>query len=486
MRRFTAVWQTLAALIAVLLAAGVQPAFASSDPLEPQQWGLAKIQSEAAWGRSTGAGVVVAVVDTGVNFAHEDLQGASAGSFTCVGGECVPGGGDDNGHGTWVAGIIAARANNGKGIAGVAPESKILSVKALDSDGVGDLNDVATSVRFAADRGAKIINLSLGSDLPLPIVFNLLGALSGTGDPFQAAVDEATSKGAAVVAAAGNGTLASGFAGMRNLLLVGATGPNDHITGYSASLLGVTLHAPGGEAAGGQCEPATCILTTDKDGAYRAVQGTSFAAPHVSGALAQLLALGYSPPGAESRLLMTADLGGGFRRLNAAAAVQGNPVTAGIPTSPGLPGIGDLSLPGLTKLVGLGAGSASPSLAPVGAPVGAPAPAIAERAPRTEASLSVGYHDPAAGLAAQPTNASAAAQPDAPVAAPVAAKLPAAPGLDVVAGPGPLLAAPVGLRPGHGGRDPLLRLAVLFALGAMAVAAPWMRSRHTRSGTPAG
>ena len=89
--------QTFAALVVFLLAAGAKPAFASSDPLEPQQWGLQKIQSEASWGRSTGDGVVVAVVDTGIDFAHEDLQGASAGSFTCIGGKCVPGGDDDNG-----------------------------------------------------------------------------------------------------------------------------------------------------------------------------------------------------------------------------------------------------------------------------------------------------------------------------------------------------------------------------------------------------
>ncbi|HEY8200399.1 MAG TPA: S8 family serine peptidase [Actinomycetota bacterium] len=498
MRRSTPLRQTFATLVVLLLAVGAQPALASSDPLEPQQWGLKKIQSEASWGRSTGAGVIVAVVDTGVNFAHEDLQGASAGSFTCVGGKCVPGAGDDNGHGTWVAGIIAARANNGKGIAGVAPESKILSVKALDRDGVGDLNDVASSIRFAADHGAKVINLSLGSDLPLPIVFNMLQSLSGGQDPFQTAIDDATSKGAAVVAAAGNGALASGFAGMHNLMLVGATGPNDHITGYSASLLGVTLHAPGGEAVSGPCDATSCILTTDKDGAYRAVQGTSFAAPHVSGVIAQLLALGYSPSGAENRLVTTADLGGGFRRLNAAAAVRGIPITSAVPTPPGLPGlpsIGDLSLPALTKLIGLGAGSASPSIPSITTPAGAAAPAVADTAgsaSRMDTAPAAGPAAPA-GAAAQPhapagvpagasaAQEAAAAPPAQPAGAAHPAQPAAPPGLEVVAGPGPAPAAPAGTPPGHGGTAVPLGLWALFVLGGVGMAASWVRSRRPRA-----
>jgi subtilisin family serine protease len=509
MRRSTPLWQTLAALVVLLLTAGARPAFASSDPLQPQQWGLQKIRSEASWGRSTGPGVVVAVVDTGVDFAHEDLQGASAGSFTCVGGKCVAGGDDDNGHGTWVAGIIAARANNGKGIAGVAPASKILSIKALDRDGIGDLNDVASSIQFAADHGAKVINLSLGSDLPLPIVFNMLQSLSGGQDPFQAAVDEATSKGAAVVAAAGNGALASGFAGMRNLLLVGATGPNDHITSYSSSLLGVRIHAPGGEAASGRCDPSTCILTTDKDGAYRAVEGTSFAAPHVSGVIAQLLALGYSPSGAENRLVTSADLGGGFPRLNAAAAVQGTPITSAVPAPTGLPGIGDLSLPAITKLIGLG-GSASPSIPSTAAPAGAAGPAGAGAGSRIDAAPSggsaripaglttpggvgtqphapaevqadaSGSHKAAAAAPAQPAVAAAPAQPVAGAPAQLAA------GFDVVAGRGPVLTDRAGAPSGHSGTAPLLTLGVLFSLIVVGMAAPWLRSGRARSWSKAG
>lgn len=477
MRRFTPVWQTLAAAVAVLLAVGTQPAFASNDLLVAQQWGLAKIQSEASWGRSTGAGVVVAVIDTGVNFAHEDLAGSSAGSFSCMGGQCVQGGVDDNGHGTWVAGIIAARANNGKGIAGVAPMARIMSIKTLDKDGVGDIADVASAVRWATEHGAKVINLSLGSDLPVPIVFNLLHSLLGGDDPFQAAINYATSRGAAVIAAAGNGSLASGFAGLQNLLLVGATGPDDHIAGYSSSLLGVTLHAPGGEAVGGACDTAHCIVTTDKDGSYRAVQGTSFAAPHVSGVLAQLIALGFSPLGAEARLLTSADLGGGFRRLNAAAAVEGDPMASGATGAVGgLPLLGELSLPALTRLIGLGAASPPPA---VGAPVAAPAPAPA--APKSTAGGTP--RTDVAPAAASPALPGVQAQPPATSVATPLRGLPPAPRWQVVAGPGPALAAPIGPPPGHGASSPLLGVTALFVLLLVGVAGRYVAlSRQTPLG----
>ena len=179
------------------------------------------------------------------------------------------GGGDDFGHGTWVAGIIAARANNGKGIAGVAPKAKILSIKTLDKEGVGTIDDVARAVLFATEHGAKVINLSLGSDLPTSAVLGLVTGLLGGEDPLQKAINFAAGQGAAVIAAAGNNGLASGFVGIRNLTLVGATGPNDEIAGYSSSLIGVTLHAPGGDASG-ECDPSRCILTTDMKGEWMA------------------------------------------------------------------------------------------------------------------------------------------------------------------------------------------------------------------------
>jgi subtilisin family serine protease len=354
MRRPRPVRQTIAVVAAVLLALGATPALASNDPLFSQQWALAKIHAEEAWPRSTGAGVTVAVVDTGVNFAHEDLQGASAGSYTCI-ETCVESGDDDFGHGTAVAGIIAARANNGVGIAGVAPEAKILSIKTLDKEGVGSIDDVAMAIQFATEKGAKVINLSLGSDLPTSLIVGLLTGLLGGEDPLQKAINVAAGQGAVVIAAAGNSGLAPGFLGLDNLILVGATGPDDQIAGYSSSLLGVSLHAPGGEASG-ECDPSHCILTTDWEGGYESVQGTSFAAPHVSGVVAQLMALGYTPLGATARLLTTADSSSGVSRLNAASALQSDPlplppVVGAAPDVPGAPGpeVPGLPAPGVPE-----------------------------------------------------------------------------------------------------------------------------------------
>jgi Subtilase family len=255
-------------------------------------------------------------------------------------------------------------------------------------------------------------------------------------------------------------------------MLVGATGPNGHITSYSSSLLGVTLHAPGGEAAGGTCDATSCILTTDRDGAYRAVQGTSFAVPHVSGVLAQLVALGYSPLAAEARVLTSADLSGGFRKLDAASAVQADPGMGAGPAASGLPGIGEVTLPALTRIIGLGTGSPSSSAAPAAAPAPAPASAAPQTAGGTPETTTV----PSAPAAAPLALPALEGQPPAMSAGSVApAGAPAAAALDVVAGPDPALAGPVHASPGHGitpaalGVPALLLLLMVVGLGVRSV-----------------
>jgi subtilisin family serine protease len=331
--------------------------------------------------------VVVGVVDTGVDFDHEDLRGQSAGSFTCV-GSCTVGGGDVKGHGTAVASIIAAASNNGVGVASVAPGAKILSVRVLDENGGGTIDDVTGGIRFAADHGAKVINVSIGTPLDLPIVFGLL-----TPD-LQAAVDYAWSKGAVVVAAAGNGGLASSYTGMRNLVVVGATGPNDEVARYSSSLTGVTIYAPGGNDAAGHCTAVECVTVAAEPNIYRAMEGTSFAAPHVSGVAADLAALGLSNAAIVDRLKATADPIPAGLRLNAARAV--GPPPAPSQQSPSAPSPSVLAQPPIVRTgpparpapAPARLASPSPSLSPSPSPSSSASPVPPSPSPALPPSLS--------------------------------------------------------------------------------------------------
>ena len=169
----------------------VTVALAPNDPLyATQQYGPQLIQAERAWDTAQGAGVVIAVVDTGVDFGHPDLQGQLlAGGYDFVNNDGDPA--DDHGHGTHVSGIAAAVTNNSIGIAGIAPGAKMLPVKVMNSSGSGASSAMAQGIVYAADHGAQVINLSLGG--------------VGYSQTVQDAVDHAWSHGAVVVAAAGNG-----------------------------------------------------------------------------------------------------------------------------------------------------------------------------------------------------------------------------------------------------------------------------------------
>ena len=115
-----------------------------------------------AWDLGAGAGRVVAVVDTGVDSAHEDLGGRVLPGWDFVDGD--PYASDENGHGTHVAGTIAATRDNGMGVAGVAPDARILPIRVLDADGLGYVSDVIQGYNYAAARGARVVNVSLGSE----------------------------------------------------------------------------------------------------------------------------------------------------------------------------------------------------------------------------------------------------------------------------------------------------------------------------------
>ena len=226
--------------------------------------------------------------------------------------QCTAGGADDVGHGTHVAGIIAADADNGLGIAGVAPQAQILSVKVLQPDNNGDASgtasDVSAGIEYAIGHGARVLNLSLGS-----VTQSVLGPA------FAQAIDDAWAHGVVAVVAAGNSfILSSGFSN-EPAMVVGAVARDNIKASYSNGVGSAqwALSAPGGEAdSSSSCsdQPNGIVSTyweaSNTVNAYACLAGTSMAAPHVAGAVAILLSAGLAPQDAVNRLLATAhDLG---------------------------------------------------------------------------------------------------------------------------------------------------------------------------------
>lgn len=331
MRRVLAV----AALIATTLAV-VRPASAGRGPNDPgfaQQWALETIGAPDAWSRGVGEGMTIAVVDSGVDLDHPDLAGKIDSHVSCIGSggdpaNCDGSGQDDHGHGTWVAGVAAAATGNGRGIAAVAPEARLMAVRVLAKDDEGGARgsaaDVRAGIRWAVDHGADVVNLSLGGDV---IISGLLGS-SLTG-----AVEYAWDHGVVTVAAAGNtGDDRSLFGSEYSdvpAVVVTATNRGDDQASYASDVEDARwgMAAPGGEGTDG-------IVTTSPHGTgYESVTGTSMAAPHVAGAAAVLRALGLSPQATVDRLLESAaDVGPpgddpqtGAGRLAIAAATEGFP-----------------------------------------------------------------------------------------------------------------------------------------------------------------
>ena len=275
-----------------------------NDPVFEQglQWGLQRIGAPGAWAVGTGEGITIAVVDSGVDLAHEDLAPQLEGDVSCIGSggsaaACSGSGQDDNGHGTHVAGIALAATDNGRGVAGVAPGARLLAVRVLENTcegsdpctATGSADDVAAGIRWAADQGADIINLSLGG-----------GTLQGVlGCAFCDAVEYAWSKGAIAVVAAGNDSaLPAGFSD-EHAVVVTATTRADTRASYSEASSGRARAPPAGRcrppAARRRRDPNDCatggtpkgILSTywaeGEQNSYACLAGTSMAAPHVSG-----------------------------------------------------------------------------------------------------------------------------------------------------------------------------------------------------------
>jgi serine protease len=258
-----------------------QTTFVPDDPLYEKQWHLQRVGAEAAWSYSCGQGVTVAVIDTGVACFDTGpfSRGTDLAGTRCAGGwnfvDDSKEAADDNGHGTHVAGTIAQTTNNGVGAAGLAFCAALMPIKVLTRQGFGTVANVAEGIRWAADGGAQVVNLSLGG----PIRSRIL----------EDAVNHALDKGVVVVAAAGNSGRKVGYpAAYAGVIAVSATDDTDTIATFSSRGPELAIAAPGVRVT----QQTVCNGGRDRCEIFGTFNGTSMAAPHVAGVAAMVEALG--------------------------------------------------------------------------------------------------------------------------------------------------------------------------------------------------
>ena len=288
-------------------------AISVDDPFAVDQWGWSRVKANQAYDSGYhGEGVIVALLDTGVDGEHPDLAANIMEGWNFV---------DDNnnitdldGHGTMVCGVVAAVANNGIGIAGVAPNVTIMPLKVISESG-GNLFDVSLAITYAANHGAKVIGMSLGgnsSRIPMAL---------------EASINHAYQKGCILVAAAGNDGSSELFypAAYDNVIAVSAIDENDMKASFSNYGDYIDF-----------CAPGVHILTTGLNGTYAYGSGTSFATPFVTGVVALMLSKypSLNPENVTATLRSEAEnLGGagwdqfyGWGLVDAYAAVSETPI----------------------------------------------------------------------------------------------------------------------------------------------------------------
>ncbi len=241
----------------------VGPSFVPNDPYLGAQWHLDRITATTAWDLSKGQSVTVAVVDSGVDGQHPDLTANVVVGWNMVDGTRVTD--DVFGHGTRGAGVVSASVNNGMGVAGVALQARLMPVRVANIDGNATIGRLLAGIIQAVDAGARVVNVSYAQAATNPMI--------------QEAGRYAHSRGAVLVVAAGNEGRNFSQQPTLGMVVVGGTGQDDRRVSWSDYGPHITVVAP-----------ADGIWTTERQGGYRAVSGTSYASPMVAGVLALMMA----------------------------------------------------------------------------------------------------------------------------------------------------------------------------------------------------